>query len=281
MSQAYQPLGSFSELPEIQIDGQIHTRAGADPGSLHQKLRNEAALLAMDQLGAITLEGPDAAEFLQRICSQDAQGMAPGSGARACLLSGKGKLLAAFWLWRPAHERFLLEVDRPRSEAVLGILDRYLFSENCRIRDLSPELAVIGVVGPGAPELVDGAPAAGQVVARGGGHLVHSTELGVPSIRFVAPRDEADSLARELADSGLPLGGFEDFEALRIDACVPRFGLDADENTIPLEVNLDELALRSIVYDANGDEFDVLYDVENRAEVTLDQVSDELLTTVI
>ena len=30
------------------------------------------------------------------------------------------------------------------------------------------------------------------------------------------------------------------------------------------EIDLNELALRSIVYDMHGDEFDVLYDVENR-----------------
>jgi len=47
------------------------------------------------------------------------------------------------------------------------------------------------------------------------------------------------------------------------------------------EVNLDQLALRSIVYDSNGDQFDVLYDVENRALVRLPDISHELVTSVI
>ena len=47
------------------------------------------------------------------------------------------------------------------------------------------------------------------------------------------------------------------------------------------EINLDQLALRSIVYDKNGDQFDVLYDVENRALVKLPDISDELITSVI
>jgi len=47
------------------------------------------------------------------------------------------------------------------------------------------------------------------------------------------------------------------------------------------EVNLDQLALRSIVYDSNGDQFDVLYDVENRALVELPDISDQLITSVI
>jgi len=47
------------------------------------------------------------------------------------------------------------------------------------------------------------------------------------------------------------------------------------------EVNLDQLALRSIVYDANGGQFDVLYDVENRALVKLPDISHEMITSVV
>lgn len=54
----------------------------------------------------------------------------------------------------------------------------------------------------------------------------------------------------------------------------------ANESTA-VEINLEELALRTIVYDANGDEFDVLYGEQNRALVELDKVSDALIEAVI
>ncbi len=67
-----------------------------------------------------------------------------------------------------------------------------------------------------------------------------------------------------------------------VAALLPRFAdvFTANASTAA-EVNLDQLALRSIVYDSNGDQFDVLYDVENRALVKLDDISDELITSVI
>lgn len=54
----------------------------------------------------------------------------------------------------------------------------------------------------------------------------------------------------------------------------------ANESTAA-EIDLSQLALRSIVYDANGDEFDVLYDVENRAPASLDEISEEARTAVV
>lgn len=70
--------------------------------------------------------------------------------------------------------------------------------------------------------------------------------------------------------------------AFSIAALAPRFAeiVQANESST-VEINLDELALRSIVYDRNGDEFDVLYDVQNRALVELDDISDLLITAVI
>ena len=48
-----------------------------------------------------------------------------------------------------------------------------------------------------------------------------------------------------------------------------------------VEIDLEELALRTIVYDANGDEFDVLYGEQNRQLVELDDVSAAMIEAVI
>jgi penicillin-binding protein 1A len=54
----------------------------------------------------------------------------------------------------------------------------------------------------------------------------------------------------------------------------------ANESTA-VEINLEELALRTIVFDSNGDEFDVLYGEQNRELVKLDDVSQALIDAVI
>ena len=69
--------------------------------------------------------------------------------------------------------------------------------------------------------------------------------------------------------------------ALTFAVLAPRIGdiIDANSST-STEVNLDELALRTIVFDRNGDEFDVLYDVENRALVEVKEISREAIIAI-
>ena len=70
--------------------------------------------------------------------------------------------------------------------------------------------------------------------------------------------------------------------ALTLAVLAPRIGSLVTANaSSSAEIDLDELALRSIVYDANGDEFDVLYDVENRELAGLHDISKEALISII
>ena len=70
--------------------------------------------------------------------------------------------------------------------------------------------------------------------------------------------------------------------AFTLAAIAPRLGdiFTANESA-SAEINLNELALRSIVYDMHGDEFDVLYDVENRELVTLDDISHAMIISLL
>ena len=54
----------------------------------------------------------------------------------------------------------------------------------------------------------------------------------------------------------------------------------ANESTTT-EINLDDLALRSIVYDRHEREFDVLYDVQNRALIKLEDINQTMITSLI
>ena len=70
--------------------------------------------------------------------------------------------------------------------------------------------------------------------------------------------------------------------AFTLAAIAPRLGdiFTANESA-SAEINLNELALRSIVYDMHGDEFDVLYDVENRELVDLDDISHAMIMSLL
>ncbi len=70
--------------------------------------------------------------------------------------------------------------------------------------------------------------------------------------------------------------------AFSVAALAPRLGefISANQSSSAL-IDLGELRERSTVYDAYGNEFDVLYDVENREYAPLDEIADELVNAVI
>ena len=70
--------------------------------------------------------------------------------------------------------------------------------------------------------------------------------------------------------------------AFTVAALAPRVqAIYSANSSSSAQVDLNDLALRSIVYDRNGDEFDVLYDVENRALVELEDISEPMITSLI
>ena len=70
--------------------------------------------------------------------------------------------------------------------------------------------------------------------------------------------------------------------AFTLAAIAPRLGdIFAANESASAEIDLNELALRSIVYDMHGDEFDVLYDVENRELVDLDDISHAMIMSLL
>jgi folate-binding protein YgfZ len=73
----------------------------------------------------VTVEGPDAASFLQGQLSQDVAGLAPSASALSFLLEPQGKVVALLRVTREASDRFRLDGDPGTGPAVLARLQRY------------------------------------------------------------------------------------------------------------------------------------------------------------
>jgi tRNA-modifying protein YgfZ len=149
----------------------------------------------------VAVRGPDAADFLQRMVSNDVEA-APCS---ALLLTPKAKVVAPLVVVRRADDDFLLLTEPGLGDAVRSTLLRSRFAAKVEIeREAHRSLVVFGD-GPGIP----------------------TREYGEP--------------ASEVLDADLePTLGADDLERLRIEAGTPRFGAEIDERTLPAEAGLDE-----------------------------------------
>lgn len=89
----------------------------------------------------IEINGKDAPEYLNRLTSVDVKNLAPGQGALGFWLEPKGKIVAAFELWRlpGAAPRFWAEVPSTlgvSAGALLDVLEKFHFGEAIEFKEL-------------------------------------------------------------------------------------------------------------------------------------------------
>jgi folate-binding protein YgfZ len=179
--------------------------------------------------------------------TNDVAALAPGQGCYAFLLDPTGHVLAdARVLCTDDH--LLLDVEPGRAPFVAETLDRYLIMEKCRIADVTGETAQVFLGGTAAAALlarqVD-APGAVDAWREGQNALVEiggvpalvaaATWVPGPGFAVYLPRHAALAFASDLAAAGVPPLDAETFEALRIEAGVPRFGADITEKVLAPE----------------------------------------------
>src|SRR5262249_6418613 len=114
-------------------------------------------------------------------------------------------------------------------------LERYIISEEVEVLDAGGEFGVLGLAGPRTEEL--SAPLLDSNV-----QVLRDDVLGPSARRLLIPIDRlatvAERLLKPLAKSGVQEAGMQVYEVVRVENRVPRYGIDMDEQTIPLEANL-------------------------------------------
>ena len=183
----------------------------------------------------VRLQGPDAVDFLQRLCSQDVARIDPGRGLPAAFLDPKGKLIATCWLTR-SEEAVWLETTGPMAGPVVEMLDRYHFSEQLTIHRVT-DWVCGEVLGAAAPEVMG--VGAGEVQALADGGLAFGgARNGLGWVRYHAPAEFFDAppwAARQLEEVTS-----DHAECMPICAGIVAVGDDTERGTLALEAALDD-----------------------------------------
>jgi tRNA-modifying protein YgfZ len=162
--------------------------------------------------GYVEVSGPDAADFLERMLSNEVASLELGPEARpALLLTPKGRIIAPLRVVREASDAFLLVTDAAElAEPVADTLRRARFAAKCEIEVLPWEGHVhFGVdLGPGA---------------------TRNHDFGVEALETWGPPGR---IQEEVVDAG-------ELEPLRVEAGTPAWGKELDESVLPAEAGLD------------------------------------------
>jgi folate-binding protein YgfZ len=193
------------------------------------------ALFAPVERDVVVVHGPDATKFLQSLLSQDLDPVGVGESTHALLLEPKGKLVVDMRAARVEADAWWLLCEAGFGPVLAQGLNRFKIRVKAEIEDRSAAVAAIALRHPGEGGL-DALDASGIVSVR-------NDWPGAPGIEFVGDPDAIAGLAARLAQLGITEVDVDAYEALRVEAGVPRQGFDINETTIAQEAFLERDAV--------------------------------------
>src|SRR3954447_4595766 len=201
------------------------------------------ALLDRSERGKLALTGAGAKAFLGGQVSNDTEGLTPGHGVYATLLTPKGKMLADLRVLDCGDELWL-DTERAGLQPLFDALRRGTIGHDAELHKRTLQQALLSLLGPRARE-VAGADAAGlgpaeHDTARSELGLLVTTDLGVD---VVCEAEDAGRVRAELERAGAVPIEPEVAETRRIETGRPRYGIDLDDTVIPQEAGLNERAV--------------------------------------
>lgn len=200
----------------------------------------------------IELSGADRATFMHNLCTADVKRLPPGAGREAFLTTVQGKTLGHGFLFAgPAT--LVIDTVAGQAETILKHLDHYLITEQVTLTDRSQEWSEFLLAGPQAESLL--AECLGVQVAEP--RLSHAIvdaagqDVWVRRVDITQPggflisvgRERSDAMRNKLLAAGAKACGLEAFEAARLEAGFPWFGVDLTEANLPQEVGRDQQAI--------------------------------------
>ena len=256
---------SFGDLHGVQI-----VSSYGDVPTEHAALRERAGVLDLSFRSSICLTGADRVRFLHGQVTNDINRLRPGDGCYAAITTAKGKMESDLNIYALPDE-LLLDFEPGVTEKISQRLEKFIVSDDVQVLDVAPLYGLLSVQGPQAgavvqalgifPELPGAASQSLKVsdATLGEMYLMDHSRAGLfesgthgvtrPTWGFdlFIPTDSLGAVADKLIAAAKSLGGracgWDALEIARLEAGIPRFGVDMDESNIPLEAGIESRAV--------------------------------------
>ncbi len=210
-----------------------------------------AGLIDLSSRGRILVSGTEAVPFLNGLITNDVKALEMGAWMPAAFPNVQGRLLAAIRVLNRGED-YLMDTEAITHAKVVQLLERFTLAGDFRVTDVTKEIAMVSIQGGGAGAVISAT--LGEAAATVERHRIVHTQLpnagDVTLIRashtaedgfdLFTGADKADSLWDALIAAGACPVGLDVLEILRIEAGLPRYGVDMDDTTIVSETNLDD-----------------------------------------
>jgi aminomethyltransferase len=218
----------------------------------HKAVRSALGLFDVSHMGEAYLRGPRAREVVARLTTNACESAPVGKAVYTLLCTPSGGVVDDCIFYKRADDDFMVIFNAGNIEKDLAWFREHA-STTCDVVDISDETALIAVQGPKAASVVD--RLAGGTLAQV--PTFAFTDATVAGINVIAARTgytgedgfelacanaDAPKLWAALLDAATPLGGLPiglgARDSLRLEAKLPLYGNDLDEDHTPLEAGL-------------------------------------------
>ena len=208
-----------------------------------------AALFDQSTFGKIRVEGPDAESFLNRVCANDMT-RPPGRAIYTAMLNAHGGFESDLTALRLSDESYRLYVGTAAIRRDMAWLKRHLGDgERVTLQDETGDFAVLGLMGPNVPRLLD-TISAGDLntipyfshaeceIAGVKARSARLSYVGEYGFEITCRRGDARALYDALYQAGSQPAGLFAQTAMRIEKRFLAMGHDLDADITPVEAGL-------------------------------------------
>ena len=224
----------------------------------HRFLRESCGWIDLSYRNRLVLLGTDRAKLLHGQVTNNIKDLKPGEGCYAALVNAKAKMLADINVFALENE-LLLDLEPGLAATVGPRLERFFLADDVQWVDAAPHYGLFSVQGPRslrALESLQWVPKAPEAPFQstsvqhpdlGMVYVMNLSRFGPTGFDVYVPTTSMAPLSELMLEAVRSQGGgpvgWSALETARIEAGIPRYGVDMDDTILPPEAGLDERAI--------------------------------------
>ncbi|KKU86507.1 MAG: hypothetical protein A2667_03440 [Candidatus Wildermuthbacteria bacterium RIFCSPHIGHO2_01_FULL_47_27] len=218
----------------------------------HKAVRERAGLFDVSHMGEISVEGQGALETVQRLITNDAEGLAPGQAQYAAMCNGKGGIIDDLTVYRLGPNRFWLVVNAANTAKDYRWVMRHRAKKTVA-QNISDQVGLLALQGPESLRILSKITTCDLAALKNYNFgLVEICNLpviisrtgytGEDGFEIYCDGYSADEIWTRIMEAGKSYGllpcGLACRDTLRLEAGMRLHGQDIDEQHTPIEAGL-------------------------------------------